>query len=378
MEKIMPERDLLVQNAESFFEENKTHFLRFTLSLLHVNNKSIDQADVTSTLEVLYDSLLLRDIDMEYLQEQMYRGLGQDKVIANYIVSRSMLFLLERFDKASVTSHPNLAQYHSQMLSVVMLFISLFEKKASEIQLPQQLDIVFDTNDNFFIHNNIIDIFYRIKNSGAKIKFMNLYKGVPITYEAEILDIDGDEIVFRTDPMQELAMKLDGKAFIVKNDFFDKHVKADIVYSNFANNTVILNNFIYLLNMPASQREFVRVHPNTVAHVALSKNEKEITVGKLFDLSINGLGVVSEENHGLHIGAKVNITFDLNFPYDGKTLHIDVKGSVLNVIEYHDSFRYCMAIYPDKELEKEIVQFVDEREEEIIVNLKDQLKDYIF
>ena len=374
----MIDRHILIQNTEGFLEDTKPHFIRFSLDLLYANGKNIDQNDARGALEALYESLLLREIDMEHLQDQLYRSLGHDKLMTNYLVSRSFLFLLERFDQASQSTHPHLSAYYSAMLVAIMRFVTLFEGRAATLQLPQKLDIVFDDNDQFFIHNNILDIFYRIKNSGIKIKFMNLYKGVPIMYEAEILDIDGDEVVFKTDPLQELAMKLDGKAFIVKNEFFDKHVKADIVYSNFANSTVVLNNFIYLLNMPAAQREFVRVHPNTIAQVMLSNNEKEQTVGKLFDLSINGLGVVSEENHGLHIGAKVSVKFDLHFPYDGKTVAVDVKGSVLNVIEYHDSFRYCMCIHPDDELAQEIVQFVKEREEEIIVNLKDQLKEYVF
>lgn len=86
----MVERDLLVQNAEGFLEENKTHFIRFALSLLYANNKSIDQEDVSNSLESLYDSLLVRDIEIEYLQEQVYRGLGHDTLMANYMVSRSM------------------------------------------------------------------------------------------------------------------------------------------------------------------------------------------------------------------------------------------------------------------------------------------------
>jgi len=52
---------------------------------------------------------------------------------------------------------------------------------------------------------------------------------------------------------------------LCKNEYFSKHLKADIVYSNFQNGTVVLTNFIYLLNMPALQREFIRVHPDIIA-----------------------------------------------------------------------------------------------------------------
>jgi len=173
-------------------------------------------------------------------------------------------------------------------------------------------------------------------------------------------------------------MKLDGQAFIVKNNYFNKHLKADIVYSDFQNNTVILKNFIYLLNMPALQREFIRVHPDIIANVYLHQSSDMQTKGRLYDLSMNGLGVVSSENHGIYVGAKVMVAFELNsasIPMSGDKT-IEVQGEVINIIEYKGSYRYCMRIVPDRVMSEKILHYITKREREILEDLNNELKEY--
>ena len=218
-----------------------------------------------------------------------------------------------------------------------------------------------------------------MKNEGKRVQFLNLYQGVPISCEGDIISIDGESVTFQTERLQEIAMKLDGQAFIIKNDYFTKHIKADIVYSNFMTNTVTLNNFIYLLNMPALQREFIRVHPDIVAKVFLHQFGNLQTSGRLYDLSMNGLGVVSNDNNGIFVGAKVLVEFELNsasVATEGDR-RIEVQGEVINVIEYKDSYRYCMRIFPNREMSQKILHYITQREHEILEDLKNELKEYI-
>ncbi|HIP45032.1 MAG TPA: PilZ domain-containing protein [Sulfurospirillum arcachonense] len=210
-----------------------------------------------------------------------------------------------------------------------------------------------------------------------KFSFLT-YKGVPIQHKAIIVDIDGGEVAFRTMQTQEIAMKLEGVAYILKDGNFNKYLKADIVYNNFSNNTVVLNNFTYLLNMPASQREFIRVHPEIMAEVSLSSDKELITKGKLFDLSVDGLGVVSEENNGIYAGARISLDFTLEILSLNEKNHISVEAEVLNIIEYSNSYRYCIKIFPKADTEDKIIKYVKDREVEILDSLNKNLEDYIY
>ncbi|QIR76153.1 hypothetical protein [Sulfurospirillum diekertiae] len=94
---------------------------------------------------------------------------------------------------------------------------------------------------------------------------------------------------------------------------------------------------------------------------------------------MSGLGVVSNENNGMFIGAKVLIAFELNsasVSTDGDR-KIEVQGEVINIIEYKDSYRYCMRIFPDRIMSEKILRYITLREHEILEDLNSELKDYL-
>jgi hypothetical protein len=159
----------------------------------------------------------------------------------------------------------------------------------------------------------------------------------------------------------------------LQDENFRKYIKADIVYQNCYDTTVTLKNFTYLFNMPASQREFVRVPPNIPAKVNLREQKNMQTEGKLFDISKKGLGIIGEINNGLFVGAKVDINFEL-YSYDKEAHdHIVMSGEVLDIIMYEGSYRFCVQINPQGDIEKIIERYVQNRENEIVKNLKFRL-----
>ena len=94
-----------------------------------------------------------------------------------------------------------------------------------------------------FFYEDPINTFTRMKNAKVRPEFLNLSDGLNIKYEAEILEVREDSVVFRVDMMQILAMKQDGKGFILPNSFFSKQLRADIIDYNIADKSVTLSNF---------------------------------------------------------------------------------------------------------------------------------------
>ncbi|MFK5882277.1 MAG: hypothetical protein QM482_08670 [Sulfurospirillum sp.] len=206
---------------------------------------------------------------------------------------------------------------------------------------------------------------------------MNLYQGYPVRGSGKIIDIDDEDVVFKLDSeLQEIAMKLEGKAYIVKDKYFHRHVKADIVYSNFSNSTIVLNNFIYLLNLPAVQRKFPRIYPKILIHAKLVGRNDLQAVGNLYDLSQNGIDMISEENLGFYNGTKINIEFDVT--YDKKKHSVKTIGEIVDIMQYMKSCRYCLKIFPDLKNIKIIKRYIGKREEEIKQELRDELSYYVF
>ncbi|KFL33411.1 MULTISPECIES: PilZ domain-containing protein [unclassified Sulfurospirillum] len=370
-EKFLAASALFLKECELSFAEY------FTCLCVHYD-KTMSKDEAKEIALSIYHGLFKRDSDIEEIREDLFVRMRHDSVMIGFLINRSLFYLIENY--LSFARKQAIDPQVELLIGCVSHFITLLESNVTpKVCNPTAaFDVSFSSDVMFTPTNNIIEAFHTMRDDHQSVTFLNLYKGVPISSEASIVDIEGEQVAFRIDQLQEIAMKLDGQAFIVKNNYFNKHLKADIVYSDFQNNTVVLKNFIYLLNMPALQREFIRVHPDIIANVYLHQFGNMQTIGRLYDLSMNGLGVVSSENNGIFVGAKVLVEFELNsasISMDGDK-KIAVQGEVINVIEYKDSYRYCMRILPNREMSEKILHYITKREREILEDLRNELNEY--
>lgn len=372
------EKENFLASSTLFVKEFESTFVDYFTCLCSSYDKTVSQEESKEIAFAIYHGLFKTDSEIVELKDDVFIRMRQNGVMVSFLITRSMFYLLENY--LSFVRKQNITSQIELLMGCVGRFINLMENETPSVcNATVAFDVRFSDDVMFSPINNILEVFHQMKEENQAIVFFNLYKGVPISSEASIVKIEGENVTFYIDKLQEIAMKLDGKAFIVKNNYFNKHLKADIVDCNFQTNTVVLTNFIYLLNMPALQREFIRVHPDIVAKVFLNQLGNIQTSGRLFDISLNGLGVVSSENNGIFVGAKILVAFELNsasVPMQGDR-KIEVQAEVMNVIEYKDSYRYCMRIFPDQEMIGKIFQYITKREDEILEELNSELSEYV-
>ena len=361
-----------------FLKEFELSFTEYFTCLCMNYAKAVSKDEAKEIALTIYHGLFKCDYDIEEIREDLFIRMGHDGVMIGFLINRSLFYVIENY--LSFVRKQEIDSQMELLIGCVSHFIHVIESEVTPkvCNATAAFDVSFSSDVMFTPTNNIIEAFHTMRDDNQSVTFLNLYKGVPISSEASIVEIEGEQVTFRIDKLQEIAMKLDGQAFIVKNNYFNKHLKADIIYSDFQNNTVVLKNFIYLLNMPALQREFIRVHPDIIANVYLHQFGNMQTIGRLYDLSMNGLGVVSSENNGIFVGAKVLVAFELNSvsPSVNGDKKIEVQGEVINVIEYKDSYRYCMRIVPNREMSEKILHYITKREHEILEDLNNELNEY--
>ncbi|MDA7848073.1 PilZ domain-containing protein [Sulfurospirillum sp.] len=369
--------EIFLSDSEDFIQKFQPTFVKYFVNLCQSYDGFYSSETLEEVADIVYKDIFVVDIFITTLEKDIFKDMLEDGVMIGFLINKSMFFLLDNYIEAAKKNEIS-NEHTSTMIMCITEYINQFEKHICAKNKQEPLHLNFDTIENFSSGNNILDIFKVIRDKGEDVMFFNLYKGIPIQHKATIIDIGDGEIAFKTMQTQEIAMKMDGVAYILKDGNFDKYIKADIVYNNFSTNIVVLNNFTYLMNMPAIGREFVRVHPEIMAEVSLSQDEELITKGKLFDLSIDGLGVVSEENNGIYAGAKISIDFTLKISSLEEVNYIQVEAEVLNIIEYSNSYRYCIKIFPKADVEDKIARYVKAREVEILHSLHLKLDDYNF
>ncbi|WP_024954887.1 PilZ domain-containing protein [Sulfurospirillum arcachonense] len=372
------EIDSFLECSSEFIDKYELEFIDYFVSLYESHDKSYPQKTIQMIAKLIYKDFFNIDIFFTTNEKDIFIEMKDKGIMLNFLITKSILFLLTNYIKESTEKHLEYEKYMGTFVSFISEYLEQFATQISNKNRHKIKHVNFDRLDNFSPGHNIIDIFKDIKDNGEEVIFFNLYKGIPIRHSAIVMNIEDNEVTFKTIQIQGIAMKMDGVAYILKDNNFNNYVKADIVYNDFSNNIVVLKNFNYLLNMPATQREAVRVYPEIMAEVVLLSDKESMTKGKLYDLSVAGVGVVSESNNGIYAGAKIELNIPLKINNTQEVHLIKVEGEVLNIIEYRDSYRYCIKIYPELDEKDKIIDYVKFREKEILNSLNQELKDYNF
>ncbi|WP_331775130.1 PilZ domain-containing protein [Sulfurospirillum sp. 1612] len=366
-----------IKSFDTFVDGFRGEFESFLRLQCDLYGYTMPHDNCTILAQDILNNIAKKDIDITDDSIELFINITGHHSMSGFLLSKSLLYILENYT-LFLKQHPDHNFEHiGACLHYFSRFSYLFEQKTREKEELKIAAVNFSTNNEIAIKNNIIEIFEQMKQDKKPVTFMNLYQGIPISYEGKILDIGDDTVVFEvSNELQEIAMKLKGKAHFIQNEYLLRHVKADVVYSNFYDHTVTLSNFVYLLNMPAIKREFVRIYPDFFVNVTLIGHESEQINGNLYDLSQNGMGLISSYNPGFYIGAKVIVSFSLTY---GSSEHeIRTSGEIVNILDYENAYRYCLKIFPNEEHLVDIMAYIAQRKKDIIETLRTELKEYQF
>jgi len=358
---------------ESFLKDFKRSFIEFFSSQCNGYDYSLENTEVENLAQEILDNLFSQKVVMSKEAKNTILKMKHDGVFIGFLLNKTLFYMLENYIRYLEDEKLERRDYFEDVVRLFGRFSHLLEEYIDKNMLIEDEVISFTDNNYIYLRNHILDIFYNIKKRDSSIEFMNLYQGYPIRSKAKILSIEDTKITFKIEnELQEIAMKLEGKAYMLKDKFFHRYVKADIVYCNFPNRTVVLNNFRYTVNLPAVHRKNPRIYPNVLVHAKLGRDKHlQQIVGNLYDLSKDGLGMISKENIDFYNGAKINIEFAL--AYEDKKYNIKTIGEIVDIMQHMDSYRYCLKISPDKENTKAIADYIEKREEGIKKELKGEL-----
>ncbi len=362
---------------EDFLDNFRRDFIEYFDLICTRYEFDIDRND-TKMIAISLLNNLFNEEDISYtLPDDIILEMKKHKTNLGFLINRSIIYIYKKYVLFMKKQGKTDLVYIENLLQRLNNFSNFIENSIEDKIEEYNTKVGFGNQNQIYSSNNILNTFRKMKNDGFKVRFMNLYQGMPINNQGSIIKIDGDFVTFKLDnELQKIAMKLEGKAYMIKDKYLDRYIKADISHINFLDKTIVLNNFVYLLNLPAIQRKYIRIYPSIFVQVALQDRKDCTLKGNLYDLSLEGLGVISKDNEGFYTGVPVDIKFKLILR--GNEFDIHTKGEILNIIEYMDSYRYCLKIIPNKKNSKEIEDYIRAREVEIIEELKEELNSYIF
>ena len=144
---------------------------------------------------------------------------------------------------------------------------------------------------------------------------------------------------------------------------------AQAQYVNVKKQAATFVKFSYVEIM-AERRNFVRVELDAGCIIQL-ETAHGLIEGRLTDLSLNGLNVLIDHSCPLEAGAEVVSSFTLRSPETNQSLAVHLLACMVSVSGDAPPYDYRFTINPEKQLERQLSQFIFQRQVEIIREVKD-------
>jgi hypothetical protein len=212
--------------------------------------------------------------------------------------------------------------------------------------------------------------FREILKSGATPKFRlaSYYKGLPISYPATIVELNGDTLELDVHQQQAVAIERVRRVFI-KCDDFDRAILADVKNANVRKMTASLKNFTFVEIM-AERRDALRLELEPPTQAEITYGGMKIR-GNLFDLSLGGFSVKTEEHCPLGKDVEVKVRVMLPNLLQNTFICIETTASHIETIKRETACICRFSFTNHSQTEAEISRFIFQRQVEIIREIKE-------
>lgn len=371
----------LAINCADIFDGLEEDFLKKAKEVLKSRDFYADNEQLEIAFSRCFRGLIGTNEEAGEILALIKNCFNGDELLAKYVIKAC----IDDFKAKFCTKIPELKQerYKEFLNNAIARFDDVFElnesfelPKIQEDESEQKTNTISFGEHGIELFGDIFDELKKAQNSKQSLKLLNLYKGVNIKSDAEILDIKEQKLYLKLDLMQILAMREEGNAFILKDGAISSDIMAKISNYDFAASSVILRDFVRSAKTAAVLRRYARVHPRITTPVILRSNDGTTLHAKLFDISEGGLGAVSEQSTFWGKREPLNASFELEI--NGQNKQISVNVELVVALNYQGSMRYCCEIVDTNQPSmNDIVAFSRIRVDETIDELRKKAENFI-
>jgi hypothetical protein len=143
------------------------------------------------------------------------------------------------------------------------------------------------------LNQETIKLFQPVSSENQEIRLVNVYKGIPISYPATILEISSDTMHIKTSRIQVVCLYRDRETYIQSE--YPRNIHARVKDVNLVLSEVILHQFDYVNVL--GTRTNVRVEPGETVQGQVLTGGKTPVICGLADISLDGMGIYIDEAH---------------------------------------------------------------------------------
>ena len=233
---------------------------------------------------------------------------------------------------------------------------------------------------NKFIINNFITpvgaIEYLVENFYFDVEIVNHYKGVPIFRNGVIVDLNQNELVVKSENIQQKIAEYSGHA-IITSKYLSQDIYADIKYVDYTKQTIKFKNMIFIESY-VHHRKNIRVAPDKSFRFVIDLDGLKYSFD-IVNISMNYvlLSVVNLPNNfninlklTLHISFKVKTQSSAIF----KNFNITTSGYIHDIFDLKGATKILLFFDLDSIDKHHFENYLYARSIEIVNEFKNILK----
>jgi len=208
-----------------------------------------------------------------------------------------------------------------------------------------------------------------IKRNNAKVSLYNYYKGISITNDAVIEQVNKDNVILKTSYVQQKVIQYEQRSMIVSEALPSAIVCEKVLKIEFDKQSVILTKLKFAVTS-AESRGAVRLVPEDSHTVTLFIGDHKYT-GNLYvqDISLKAVKLhMSNMPAGFELGTEV--TIDMVFTVDKRPLIINTKAILFKKREANKIFEAIFNLNIDSATKMNLVKYVSKRQMALIREFK--------
>jgi len=139
----------------------------------------IDRNDTKMIAISLLDNLFNEEDISNILPDDIILEMKKHKTNLGFLINRSIIYTYKKYV---------LFMKKQGKTDLVNNFSNFIENSIEDKIEEYNTKVGFGNQNQIYSSNNILNIFRKMKKDGRKIKFMNLYQGIPISHQGSIVN----------------------------------------------------------------------------------------------------------------------------------------------------------------------------------------------
>lgn len=206
---------------------------------------------------------------------------------------------------------------------------------------------------------------------GQKFTFLNYYKEIPVSYDAKLLSVENEMAEFEIHEYQAKVINIERKALIYSHP--KSNVSEDMIgeafYVNSQKKRAILCKFAYA-RIRSDMRRFVRVQLDNPVEADLIF-EDDVLKGNVKDISLSGAAMSVMSTELLVPGVNAKVILKIPESTGNSVVEVRAEATVVKIVGESAPYTCIIEIQSDKFSQQQISHYINQRQVEIIRELKD-------